>query len=220
MSLVLVHGGQKRVIRVGRFAGQYAKPRSSDLETRQGVSLPSYRGDMINRLPFTDQDRRPDPELLLRGYERAALTLNFIRSLIDGGFADLHHPEYWELDFVAHSSQAREYQQIVGSLSQSLRFFETLSGSKVGEVGRVDFFTSHEGLHLYYEEAQTRMIPRVGQWFDLSTHFPWIGDRTRSPDGAHVEYFRGIRNPIGIKIGPSTDPEELVPADRHLLSRG
>ncbi len=209
MSLVLIHSGQKQVIRVGRFAGQYAKPRSNDLETRQGVSLPSYRGDMINRLPFTDQDRTPDPELLLRGYERAALTLNFIRSLIDCGFADLHHLEYWELDFVAHSSQAQEYQQIVRSLSQSLRFFETLSGSKLGEVDRVDFFTSHEGLHLYYEQAQTRLIPRVGQWFDLSTHFPWIGDRTRSPEGAHVEYFRGIRNPIGIKIGPSTDPEDL-----------
>lgn len=210
MSLVLIHGAQKQVIRMGRFAGQFAKPRSKDHETRKKVSLPSYRGDLINRLPFTPEDREPDPELLLRGYERAALTLNFIRSLSDGGFADLHHPEYWELDFVQHSPKAVEYQERVRTLSESLRFFENLAGTVVGKVRRVDFFTSHEGLHLHYEQAQTRFIDRVGKWFDLTTHFPWIGDRTRQLNGAHVEYFRGVSNPLGIKIGPTSKPDDLV----------
>ncbi len=209
MSLVLVHGSRLRVIRVGRFAGQYAKPRSADVESRDGTTLPSYRGDMINRLPFSEADRRPDPQLLLRGYERAALTLNFIRSLIDGGFADLHHPEYWEMGFVAHSEHAGKYRRIVRSIRESLQFFETVSGRSLGDTQRVDFFTSHEGLHLLYEQAQTRLIPRVGKWFDLTTHFPWIGDRTRDPEGAHVEYFRGICNPVGVKVGPTTQGDEL-----------
>ena len=210
MSLVLIHGAQKQVIRVSRLAGQFAKPRSQDMETQDGVSLPSYRGDLVNRLPFTKEDRRPDPQLLLRGYERAALTLNFIRSLSDGGFADLHHPEYWELDFVKLSPRASRYQERVKSLSDSLKFFETLAGTVVGKVRRVDFYTSHEGLHLHYEQAQTRFIPRVEKWFDLTTHFPWIGDRTRELNSAHVEYFRGISNPIGIKIGPTSEPENLI----------
>ena len=216
MSLVLVHGCGKRVIRVGRFAGQYAKPRSSDYETRQGVSLPSYRGDLINRLPFNSADRYPDPQLLLRGYERSALTLNFIRSLTDGGFADLHHPENWELDFVEHSKRASEYKRIVDAIAQSLRFVETLSGRKISEIDRVDFFSSHEGLHLLYEQAQTRFIPRVGKWFNLSTHLPWIGDRTRQLDGAHVEFFRGVSNPVGVKLGPDTDPTHLIELIRAL----
>ncbi len=209
MSLVLIHGAQQQVIRVGRFAGQFAKPRSKDTETRDGVSLPSYRGDLVNRLPFTEEDRRPDPQLLLRGYERAALTLNFIRSLSDGGFADLHHPEFWELDFVKLSPRASRYQERVKALSESLKFFETLAGTVVGKVRRVDFYTSHEGLHLQYEQAQTRFIARLEKWFDLTTHFPWIGDRTRDINCAHVEYFRGISNPIGIKIGPSSEGESL-----------
>ena len=180
------------------------------METRDGVSLPSYRGDLVNRLPFTEEDRRADPQLLLRGYERAALTLNFIRSLSDGGFADLHHPEYWELDFVKLSPRATRYQERVKALSESLKFFEALAGTVVGKVRRVDFYTSHEGLHLQYEQAQTRFIARVGKWFDLTTHFPWIGDRTRDVNGAHVEYFRGISNPIGVKIGPTSEPESLI----------
>lgn len=210
MSLVLVHGSRKRVIRVGRFAGQYAKPRSANTETQGDITLWTYRGDMINSTGFTEADRRPNPELLLRAYERAALTLNFIRSLVDGGFADLHHPDYWDLGFVTHSPRAAEYQKIVESIGESLRFMETLADGHLGEIRRVDFFTSHEGLHLAYEEAQTRRVPRRPGWYNLSTHLPWIGDRTRNLDGAHVEYFRGLSNPIGVKVGPSMKPEELI----------
>ena len=207
MSLVLVQGGKKKVTRIGRFAGQYAKPRSADMETQNGVSLPSYRGDMINRSGFTQEDRIPNPDLLLRAYERSGLTINFIRSLIEGGFADLHHPEYWELGFVANSPHAAEYTRMVKTIGESLRFMETLTGVVLADINRVDFFTSHEGLHLYYEQAQTRQVPRHSGWYNLSTHFPWIGDRTRALDGAHVEYFRGIANPIGLKIGPSVTPD-------------
>jgi len=210
MSLVLVQGGKKRVIRIGRFAGQYAKPRSTDLETRGGVALPSYRGDMINGAGFSPAERTPNPELLLRAYERSALTINFIRSLIEGGFADLHHPEYWELGFVAHSPHAAEYMRMVQSIGESLRFMETLTGCVLADINRVDFFSSHEGLHLLYEQAQTRQVPRRTGWYNLSTHFPWIGERTRALDGAHVEYFRGIANPIGVKIGPAATAEELL----------
>ena len=153
MSLLLIHGGKRRVIRVGRFAGQYAKPRSEDMETVGGITLPSYRGDLINGVDFTPESRRHDPNRLLRGYERSALTLNFIRSLVDGGFADLHHPEYWDLGWVQHSPQAREYQGMVESIGESLRFMETLAGRQAGEINRVDFFSSHEGLHLLYEQA-------------------------------------------------------------------
>jgi 3-deoxy-7-phosphoheptulonate synthase len=209
MSLVLVHGLKKRVIRVGRFGGQYAKPRTEEGETRDGVTLPAYRGDLINRAPFTAADRAPDPQLLLRGYERAALTVNFIRALIDGGFADLHHPEYWDLDFVRHSPLAAEYRRIVESIGDSLRFMETLAGSQVGEMKRVDFFTSHEGLHLLYEQAQTRRVPHRAGWYNLATHYPWIGMRTADPDGAHVEYFRGIANPVAVKVGPAMTAERL-----------
>jgi len=210
MSLIMVVGSKKPVTRVGRIAGQYAKPRSSDLETRGAVRLPSYRGDLINKIGFTEEERTPDPERMLRGYERAALTLNFIRALVDGGFADLHHPEYWDLDFVAHSSHAEEYRRIVDSISDSLKFLETVAGTRVDYFETVDFFTSHEGLHLYYEQAQTRQVPHRRGWYDLSTHFPWMGNRTRSLNGAHVEFFRGIRNPVGVKIGPPISPEELL----------
>jgi len=210
MSLVLVHGLKMPVIRVGRFAGQYAKPRSADMETQGDKTYFVYRGDLINDREFTESGRTPNPELLLRGYERAALTLNFIRSLSDGGFADLHHPEFWDLGFVEHSPKASEYQRIVESIGESLRFLESLAGTGANEIRRVDFFTSHEGLHLYYEQAQTRQVPRRTGWYNLSTHFPWIGDRTRALGGAHVEYFRGISNPIGVKVGPSLRPEDLL----------
>ena len=185
MSLVLVQGGKKRVIRLGRFAGQYAKPRSADTETKNGVTLPCYRGDMINCPGFTAAERIPNPELLLRAYERSGLTINFIRSLIEGGFADLHHPEYWDLGFVQHSQHAAEYMAMVRSIGEALRFMETLTGCVLADISRVDFFTSHEGLHLYYEQAQTRHVPRRTGWYNLSTHFPWIAERTRALDGAH-----------------------------------
>jgi 3-deoxy-7-phosphoheptulonate synthase len=205
MSLVLLHGLKKPVVRVGRFAGQYAKPRSADTETRDGITLPCYRGDLVNRPGFTAEEREPDPELLLRGYERAALTLNFVRALIDGGFADLHHPEYWDLGFVSHSPLRDEYRQIATSIADSLDFFEAMSGSRVHEASRAPFYASHEALHLLYEQAQTRFIPRQNRWYNLSTHLPWIGMRTADLDGAHVEYCRGIANPVGVKIGPTMD---------------
>jgi 3-deoxy-7-phosphoheptulonate synthase len=207
MSLVLLHGLKKPVIKVGRFAGQYAKPRSTDTETRGGVTLPSYRGDLVNRPGFSAAEREPDPELLLRGYERAALTLNFIRALVDGGFADLHHPEYWDLGFMQHSPWRDQYRQIVNSISDSLDFFEAMSGNRVHEASRAPFYASHEALHLLYEQAQTRYIGRWGRWYNLSTHLPWIGMRTARLGGAHVEYCRGISNPVGVKVGPSMDAE-------------
>jgi 3-deoxy-7-phosphoheptulonate synthase len=209
MSLVLVQGSRKRVVRVGRFAGQYAKPRSDESETREGVTLPNYRGDLINRPEFTAEARTPDPRLMLRGYERAALTLNFIRALVTRGFVDPHRLEYWDLQWVSNSPMAEEYRRIARSIGESLMFMENLLGSHPGELHWVDFFTSHEGLHLPYEQAQTRRVPRQEGWFNLSTHFPWIGVRTCDPEGAHVEYFRGIRNPVGVKVGRTTSPECL-----------
>lgn len=210
MSLVLVQGARKRVVRVGRFAGQYAKPRSADTETRGDVTLPVYRGDIVNRMGFDPNERTPDPTLLLRGYERAGLTVNFIRALIDGGFADLHHPEYWELSFARQSPLAEEYLRMMHSITESLRFIEALTGGPIPEMNRVDFYTSHEGLHLHYEQAVTRQVPRREGWYNLGTHFPWIGNRTRALDGAHIEYFRGIRNPVAVKIGPPITPEETL----------
>jgi len=205
MSLVLVHATRRPVIRIGRIAGQYAKPRSSDQESRGDVTLPSYRGDLVNRSGFTAADRKPRPELMLRGYERAALTLNFIRALSGGGFADLHHPEYWDVSFVEHSEFAGEYRRTVDSIRESVSFMEAITGTHLYEMDRVDFYTSHEGLALLYEQAQTRRVPRREGWYNLSTHLPWIGKRTATLDGAHVEYFRGIRNPIGVKVGPGMD---------------
>ncbi len=209
MSILLVYGTKRQVTRVGRFAGQYAKPRSSDTETCDGVTLPSYRGDLVNRTPFTPEDRNPDPKLLLRGYERAALTLNFIRSLVQGGFADFRHPEFWDLDFVDYAARSDDYRRIMDAVGDAIRFMETIAGRSLAELNRIDFFTSHEGLHLDYEQAQTRRVPRRTGWYNLNTHLPWIGDRTRALDSAHVEYFRGIANPIGMKVGPGMDPQEL-----------
>jgi 3-deoxy-7-phosphoheptulonate synthase len=209
MSLVLLQGMKKPIVRIGRFAGQYAKPRSADTETIKGITLPSYRGDNVNRPGFSAAEREPDPQLLLRGYERASLTLNFIRALIDGGFADLHHPEYWDLGFLRHAELREAYQGIVDSIAESLEFFESMSGRSVHEASRVDFYTSHEGLHLLSEQAQTRYIDRQSRWYNLSTHMPWIGMRTANLDGAHIEYFRGIANPIGVKVGAAMSAEWL-----------
>jgi len=209
MSLVLVHGLQMPVLRVGRFAGQYAKPRSSDEETRDGVTLPTYRGDLVNSIEFTPEARHPDPKRLIQAHSSSALTMNFVRALVDGGFADLHHLEYWDLNWVKHSPLAEEFHRLSESIGSSLKFLETISGQSAGSLRRVDFFTSHEALHLHYEEALTRQVPRHWGWFNLSTHFPWMGMRTAALDGAHVEYFRGIRNPLGIKVGPAMTQEWL-----------
>jgi 3-deoxy-7-phosphoheptulonate synthase len=210
MSLVVMHGLKKRVIRVGRMAGQYAKPRSAEHETRNGVTLPSYRGDIINRSGFSVAERAADPKLMLRGYEHAALTLNYVRALVDGGFADLHHPEYWDLDFVRNSPLEAEYKRIVQSILNSLNFIETFSSRSLSESERIDFFTSHEGLHLLYEQAQTDFVAEAGRWYNLATHFPWIGMRTADVDSAHVEYFRGIANPIAVKVGPGMSADQLL----------
>ncbi|HET8941204.1 MAG TPA: 3-deoxy-7-phosphoheptulonate synthase class II [Rudaea sp.] len=210
MSVVLVHGLKLPVVRVGRFAGQYAKPRSADMETRDGVTLPSYRGDLVNGAAFTIAARTPDPQRLIEGHSKSALTINFIRSLVDGGFADLHHPEYWGLGWVEHSPLQEEYRRMVESIGDSVRFMETLAGESVGNFRRVDFYTSHEALLLHYEQAQTRQVPRQWGWFNLATHFPWIGMRTANLDGAHVEYCRGIRNPLGLKVGPGVTPDQLL----------
>lgn len=210
MSVVLSHGARKRVIRVGRMAGQYAKPRSADLESRGDVTLPAYRGDLVNRSGFTTEERTPDPHLMLRGYERAALTLNFTRALTGAGFADLHHPEYWDLSFFEHSQHAAEFQRIADSIRESLDFIEAVTGQAIAGMNHVSFYASHEGLALLYEQAQTRTVPRHSGWYNLSTHMPWMGMRTANLDGAHVEYFRGIRNPMGLKVGPGMTAEWLM----------
>lgn len=207
MSLVLVHGIQKPVIRVGRFAGQYAKPRSSDREERGTQSLPAFRGDIINGSGFDSDTREPDPERMLRGYERAALTLNYIRALTRGGFADLHQAENWDFDFLSKSDLADEYQNILRHVASAIRFMENVLGVQAEALNKVDFFSSHEALLLPYEQAQTR--ESAGRWYNLSTHLPWVGARTLQQDGAHVEYVRGISNPIGLKVSSAMSPEEL-----------
>ncbi|UJR79950.1 3-deoxy-7-phosphoheptulonate synthase class II [Sandaracinus amylolyticus] len=219
MSLVLVHGSMKPVVRIGRIAGQYAKPRSQPTERGKladgrEVELPNYFGDLVNRAEFTPEARAADPQLLLAGYQHAALTLNFVRSLTEGGFADLHHPEQWDLAFfenaVLPGTLREEYQRTSRQLSEALRFMEALGEKTIDDLTRVEFYTSHEGLNLEYESAQTRTVPRRDQWYDLTTHLPWIGERTRQLDGAHVEFFRGIANPVGVKISASAKPDEVL----------
>ncbi len=209
MSLVLIHGLRLPVVRVGRFAGQYAKPRSADMETRQDVSLPCYRGDLVNAAEFDAVSRRADPQRMLQGHARSAMTMNFVRALVDGGFADLHHPEYWNLSWVEHSPLAEEYRRIVEGIGDAVRFMETLAGEPIASFQRAEFYTSHEALLLHYEQALTRHVPRQWGWFDLSAHFPWIGMRTADPGGAHVEFCRGIRNPVAVKVGPAMGAEQL-----------
>ncbi|KTD61536.1 3-deoxy-7-phosphoheptulonate synthase class II [Legionella spiritensis] len=208
MSLVLLHGMRKPIIRIGRIAGQYAKPRSSDFETIDGVTLPSYRGDLVNSPEFNARSRTPNPKLMLQGYSCAAMTLNYIRALLDGGFADLHHPQRWDLGFVEHSGQAEEYHAIVRSIADSLDFLDCIDGLSSSNLNKVDFYTSHEALHLHYEQALTRKS-HDRHWYDLSTHLPWIGMRTAQLESAHLEFLRGVQNPIGIKIGPSATREWL-----------
>lgn len=220
LSLIFVHGGGKPVVRIGRIAGQYAKPRSNDAEEREGAVLPSYRGDNVNRPEFSEAARRPDPQLLVRGHERAALTLNFVRALAAGGFADLHHPENWDLAFAAESPMAKEYHRIVDEVLEGLRFMESIAGRSIREFTEVEFWTSHECLVLPLEQALTRRVPRRDGWYNLSTHLPWLGLRTSGFDGAHVEYARGICNPIGIKVGSATSPEGLRRLVEHLNPHG
>ncbi len=214
MSLVLIHAGKKPVVRVARLAGQYAKPRSSPTETQSGVTLPSYFGDLVNRPEFTAEARRADPRAMLDAYSHAAMTLNFVRSLSAAGFADLHHPEYWDLGFMARADLPgelrEEYMQTTQKLGEALRFMEALGEGSVDELSRVDFYTSHEGLNLHYESAQTRRVPRREGNYLLTTHMPWIGERTRALDGAHVEFFRGVTNVVGVKLGPKVDPKDAV----------
>ena len=216
MSLVLIHGCKKPIVRIGRFAGQYAKPRSSDIETIEGVSLPSYRGDLINKINFDEKSREPDPARMLIGHASSAMTLNFVRALIDGGFADIRHPEYWNLAWIEHSGQSTEYQEMMVKISESIGFAEILAGRRLGNLSRVEFYSSHEALHLHYEQALTRKVPRQPGYYNLSTHFPWIGLRTNQLDSAHVELLRGITNPIGIKVGKETSKEHLIGLCRTL----
>lgn len=209
MSLVLTYGLGQRVVRVGRYAGQFAKPRSSDVETRGGVTLPAYRGDIINGAPFTAEARTPDPDRLVRAYTKSALTLNFVRALVDGGFADLNHPELWELDFARHAPLADEYHAIVARIHEALSFVTTLADGTIPDLARADFFTSHEALLLDYEAAFTRTVPRHAEPYNLSTHLPWIGLRTNAPDGPHVAYAAAIGNPVAVKVGTTTDAEHV-----------
>lgn len=220
MSLVLVHELRVPVVRVGRIAGQYAKPRTSDTELRDGISLPSYRGDNVNSPEFNADARTPDPSLLMAGYERAAITLNFMRSLADSGFADLHHPEQWDLEWMSHSPLGAEYRRMVESIGDSLRHIEAIEGIRPGERGRVEFHASHECLLLDLEESLVRTVPRREGHYLLSTHMPWIGLRTASPGSAHVEFLRGVANPVGVKLGPATSPEDAVAMVRALNPHG
>ena len=189
------------------------------METRvtplgERISLPSYYGDLVNRVDFTPEKRVADPRLLVEAYQHAAMTLNFIRSLAAGGFADLHHPEQWDLSFFEEADLSEElraeYQHTSQQLADALRFMEAIGERAVEELTRVTFFTSHEGLNLHYEAAQTRRVPRREGYWNLTTHMPWIGERTRQLEGAHVEFFRGIQNPVGVKIGPTCEPDELL----------
>ena len=216
MSVVLIYSLQMPVVRVGRFAGQYAKPRSKSLETRNGVSLPSYRGDNINDLEFTPEARIPDPERLMEAYRYSAIQLNFVRALADGKFADIHNADYWGLGFAQQSPHIKNYQTIIGKIREALRFAETVADDPIGGLNRVDFFTSHEALHLPYEEAFTRQVPHSDSIYNLSTHLPWIGKRTLFKGSAHIEYMRGIRNPIGIKVSAEMAPSDLVSFLRYL----
>lgn len=208
MSLIMLYGMRKPIIRIGRIAGQYAKPRSSEWETIQGITLPSYRGDIVNSPEFTEDARTPNPKLLLKAYSCSAMTLNFIRALLEGGFADLQHPQQWDLNFLHFSPQADQYHHIVSSIAHSLDFLAAIDGLQSSNLNKVHFYTSHEALHLHYEQALTREL-QPGKWYNTSTHLPWIGMRTAQINSAHVEFLRGIQNPIGIKIGPSADLDEL-----------
>ena len=214
MAVVLTFGASMPVVKVGRVAGQFAKPRSSPMEAVDGIELPSYRGDMINAMPFTEKDRVPDPKRLLRVYEQSAATLNLLRAFAQGGLADLTKVHSWVTEFLSGTPQADRFQELAGRIEESLNFMRAcgITPETARPLAETDFYTSHESLLLNYEEALTRRdtITNEKDWYATSAHMIWIGDRTRQPDGAHVEYMRGIANPIGLKCGPSLDPDELV----------
>lgn len=213
MSVVMTFAGALPIVKVGRMAGQFAKPRSDDNETKGGVTLPSYRGDIINGFDFTTEDRVPDPQRMIRAYNQSAATLNLLRAFAYGGYADLHRVHKWNLDFVQDSPLIQRYEDLAGRIDEALNFMAAcgVTGDKVPEIVRqTDFFTSHEALLLPYEEALTRVDSLTGEWYDCSAHMVWIGARTNQTEGAQVEFVRGIKNPIGLKCPPSLDPDTLL----------
>jgi 3-deoxy-7-phosphoheptulonate synthase len=212
MAVVLTFAGGKPVVKVGRMAGQFAKPRSSATETQNGVTLPSYRGDNINGMEFTPEARMPDPERLLKAYSQSAATLNLLRAFAGGGYADLYNIHRWTLGFVADSPQGARYRELSEKIGEALTFMAAIGVNPEthSDLHRVEFFTAHEALLLGAEEAMTRVDSTSGEWYDTSAHLLWIGERTRQLDGAHVEFFRGVRNPIGVKVGPTLEADELL----------
>ena len=213
MAVVLTYGAARPVVKVGRIAGQYAKPRSADSETQGGVTLPSYRGDIVNGADFTPAERAPQPERLLRAYSASAATLNLLRALAQGGFADLHQGHGWTADFVRASPQGQRYRELADRIGETLAFMAAcgFTGDHMAQLRKVEFYTSHEALLLPYEEALSRQ-PLAGghRWFGASAHMLWLGERTRQLDSAHIEYLRGIDNPVGVKIGPAATPADVL----------
>lgn len=212
MAVVLTFGAAVPIVKVGRMAGQFAKPRSAPTETIDGVELPSYRGDMVNGMDFTPESREPDPERLVRVYNQSAATLNLLRAFAQGGYADLHKVHQWTLGFVTDSAQGEKYQDLADRIQEALAFMEAcgITGDVVPSMRETEFYTSHEALLLNYEEALARMDSTSGRWYACSAHFLWIGERTRQLDHAHVEFLRGVDNPIGFKAGPTMDPDDLL----------
>lgn len=212
MSVVLTFAGALPVVKVGRMAGQFAKPRSGDSETIDGVTLPSYRGDMVNAMEFTPEGREPDPARLERGYNQAAATLNLLRAFAQGGYADLHKVHQWNLSFVADSESGERYRDLADRLDETLAFMAAcgVTSKTTPQIRETNFFTSHEALLLNYEQAMTRVDSTSGDWYDTSAHMLWVGDRTRQLDGAHLEFLRGVANPVGVKVGPTMQADELI----------
>jgi 3-deoxy-7-phosphoheptulonate synthase len=210
MAVVMAYAGGKPAIKVGRIAGQFAKPRSSDTETVNGVELPSYRGDMVNKSEFSINARTPNPKYMLKGYYLAASTLNLLRAFTRGGFAALHRVQAWNQEFVAQSPMGRSYDRLAKQIDQAIKFMNTIGiTTDIPQINQTQIFTSHEALLLPYEEALTRIDSTTGDWYDCSAHMLWIGERTRQVDGAHVEFLRGVLNPIGVKIGPDYDIDDI-----------
>ena len=209
MALVLTYAAAVPVVKIGRMAGQFAKPRSRPTESRDGVELPAYRGDAVNDFEFTPEARRPDPARLLQAYNSAAGTLNLCRAFASGGYADLHQAHAWNQDFVAQSPAGQRYEQLAGEIDRALAFMKAC-GADSEELHGVELYASHEALLLDYERALTRIDTRTGLPYDLSAHLVWIGERTRDPNGAHVEFCRQIRNPIAVKLGPTVSPDDAV----------